>query len=86
MPDRSGYQPLAQAAEDEEADVGEGSQASQRRGLRRSSRPRHIDLGKLDTAFKRFVLHFCRVEHLADLTQMDRVDSSQSQEQEEDSG
>lgn len=86
MPDHSGYQPLSQAVDDEEADVGEGSQASPRRGLRRSSRPRHIDLGKLDTAFKRFVRAYYQQEPLADLRQMDRVDSAQSQEQEEGSG
>ena len=58
MPDRSEYQPLAQAIdEEEEADVSEGFQSSSNRsGLRRPSRPRHIDLSKLDSAFKRFVL------------------------------
>ncbi|KAI0645541.1 phosphatidylinositol 3 and 4-kinase-domain-containing protein [Trametes meyenii] len=55
MPDRSGYQPLAQNAEDEEADVSEGLlQARPTRGLRGAQRPVHIDLSKLDNAFKRW--------------------------------
>ncbi|KAI0743598.1 phosphatidylinositol 3 and 4-kinase-domain-containing protein [Daedaleopsis nitida] len=52
-PNRSEYQPLAQSAEDEEADVSE-SLAPQARGLRRAHRPVHIDLSKLDNAFKRW--------------------------------
>ncbi|KAJ8489486.1 hypothetical protein ONZ51_g2919 [Trametes cubensis] len=56
MPDRSGYQPLAQSVDDEEADVSEGlsSLPQPTRGLRRAHRPVHIDLGKLDSAFKRW--------------------------------
>ncbi|KAI0769778.1 phosphatidylinositol 3 and 4-kinase-domain-containing protein [Trametes elegans] len=56
MPDRSGYQPLAQSAEEEEeTDVSEGlSQPQPTRGLRRAHRPVHIDLSKLDSAFKRW--------------------------------
>ncbi|KAI0355636.1 hypothetical protein OH77DRAFT_1424578 [Trametes cingulata] len=56
MPDRSGYQPLAQNAEDEEADVSEvlTSAPQPTRGLRRAHRPVHIDLSKLDSAFKRW--------------------------------
>lgn len=55
MPDRSGYQPLLQDIEDEEADVSEelSSQTQPARGLRRAGRPVHIDLSKLDNAFKR---------------------------------
>ncbi|CCM05705.1 uncharacterized protein FIBRA_07937 [Fibroporia radiculosa] len=54
MPNRSEYQPLAQGVdEEEEADVGEGlSPAPQ--PPPHSRRPGHIDLGKLDTAFKRW--------------------------------
>ncbi|CAL1707082.1 unnamed protein product [Somion occarium] len=55
MPDRSEYQPLAQGVDEEEADVGEGlSPVSPSRGLRRPNRPGHIDLSKLDSAFKRW--------------------------------
>lgn len=57
MPNRSEYQPLAQGVDDEETDVdiGEGlpSPVTTPRGLRRLNRPGHIDLTKLDTAFKR---------------------------------
>ena len=59
-PNRAAYQPLAQSA-DEEADVSEGlSQPT--RGLRRAHRPVHIDLSKLDNAFKRYVgriVYYC---------------------------
>ena len=53
----SGYQPLSQFV-DEETDVGDSSlQGSSpiqpTRGPRRVPRPGHIDLGKLDSAFKR---------------------------------
>ncbi|OSD06719.1 hypothetical protein PYCCODRAFT_1474162 [Trametes coccinea BRFM310] len=55
MPDRSGYQPLAQTPEDEEeADVSEELPQPPTRGLRRAHRPVHIDLSKLDNAFKRW--------------------------------
>ncbi|KAI8972217.1 phosphatidylinositol 3 and 4-kinase-domain-containing protein [Trametes punicea] len=56
MPDRTGYQPLAQSAEGEEADVSEqlSSPPQPTRGLRRAHRPVHIDLSKLDSAFKRW--------------------------------
>ncbi|KAH9895131.1 phosphatidylinositol 3 and 4-kinase-domain-containing protein [Cubamyces lactineus] len=56
MPDRSGYQPLAQSVDDEETDVSEGlsSLPQPTRGLRRAHRPVHIDLSKLDSAFKRW--------------------------------
>ena len=58
MPDRSEYQPLTQHADDEnDGDVGETGvlppPVTSFRGLRRAQRPRHIDLSKLDTAFKR---------------------------------
>lgn len=56
MPNRSEYQPLAQGIDEEEADVVEGLSphiASPRSGLRRAHRPGHIDLSKLDSAFKR---------------------------------
>ena len=55
-PNRSEYQPLAQNADDEEADVSESlPQPVTARGLRRAHRPVHIDLRNLDTAFKRCV-------------------------------
>lgn len=51
MPNRSEYQPLAQGLEDEEeTDVAEGFSHAPRPSPRR---PGHIDLSKLDTAFKR---------------------------------
>ena len=58
MPDRSEYQPLTQHADDEnDGDVGETGvlppPVTSFRGLRRAQRPGHIDLSKLDTAFKR---------------------------------
>lgn len=54
MPNRSEYQPLAQGLEEEEeTDVAEGlSPAPQ--PSQRQRRPGHIDLSKLDTAFKRY--------------------------------
>ena len=58
MPDRSEYQPLTQNADDD-GDVGGGLPqpvTSSFRGMRRAQRPGHIDLSKLDTAFKRYVL------------------------------
>jgi len=61
MPDRSNYQPLPQAAEDEpdiDADVfatpTSPTQPQPRsRGIRRVNAPGAIDLRKLDAAFKR---------------------------------
>ncbi|KAH9839416.1 phosphatidylinositol 3 and 4-kinase-domain-containing protein [Rhodofomes roseus] len=53
MPNRSEYQPLSQGAEDEEeTDVAEG--LSPAPAPPRQRRPGHIDLSKLDTAFKRW--------------------------------
>ena len=52
-PNRSEYQPLAQSV-DEEEDVSEGLNPQPARGLRRAQRPVHIDLTKLDSAFKRY--------------------------------
>ncbi|KAH9931138.1 phosphatidylinositol 3 and 4-kinase-domain-containing protein [Epithele typhae] len=52
-PNRSEYQPLTQSVDDDEVDVSEGL-AQPSRGLRRSQRPVHIDLSKLDNAFKRW--------------------------------
>ncbi|KAJ3536471.1 hypothetical protein NM688_g6831 [Phlebia brevispora] len=57
MPDRSEYQPLAQHVDDDnDGDVGDvlPPPATASRGLRRAQRPGHIDLSKLDTAFKRW--------------------------------
>jgi hypothetical protein len=50
----SGYQRLVQSV-DEEAEVGASSSSPTQltRGVRRAPRPGHIDLSKLDTAFKR---------------------------------
>lgn len=59
MPDRSEYQPLVQDVdEDNEGDVGDAlpspvTASGPSRGLRRTQRPGHIDLSKLDNAFKR---------------------------------
>lgn len=60
MPDRAEYQPLVQDVDDNnsEGDVAEvlpSPVTASRRGLRRPHRPGHIDLGKLDNAFKRCV-------------------------------
>ncbi len=52
-PNRSEYQPLTQSV-DEEEDVSEGLNPQPTRGLRRAQRPVHIDLSKLDSAFKRY--------------------------------
>ncbi len=52
-PNRSEYQPLTQSV-DEEEDVSEGLNPQPARGLRRAQRPVHIDLSKLDSAFKRY--------------------------------
>ncbi|KAI0088026.1 phosphatidylinositol 3 and 4-kinase-domain-containing protein [Irpex rosettiformis] len=60
MPNRSEYQPLAQNVDDDDgSDVGDllptpVTAAGPSRGLRRPQRPGHIDLSKLDTAFKRW--------------------------------
>ncbi|KAG7098530.1 hypothetical protein E1B28_000469 [Marasmius oreades] len=57
---RAGYQPLSQSVEEEETDVAvletqlPKPVKSSTRGLRRPGRPRHIDLTKLDNAFKRW--------------------------------
>ncbi|KAL0072349.1 Phosphatidylinositol 4-kinase LSB6 [Marasmius tenuissimus] len=57
---RAGYQPLAQSIDEEEGDVAVEAQSSPNavkpttRGLRRPGRPGHIDLTKLDSAFKRW--------------------------------
>ena len=62
MPNRSEYQPLAQNVDaDDESDVGDVlptpvTAAGPSRGLRRPQRPGHIDLSKLDTAFKRYAV------------------------------
>ena len=58
MPDRSEYQPLAQSIDDDnDGDVGEGlpQPVTSFRGGRRAQLPGHIDLSKLDSAFKRYV-------------------------------
>ncbi|KAA1471659.1 hypothetical protein DENSPDRAFT_837697 [Dentipellis sp. KUC8613] len=67
MPNRSEYQPIPSQADDEdsEADVGEElpqpvtsptapSRSGRSRGIRRLNHPGHIDLRKLDNAFKRW--------------------------------
>lgn len=88
-PNRSEYQPLAQSAEDEEADVSEGL-APPTRGLRRAQRPVHIDLSKLDNAFKRYVI--CAfasplpITSCATVMQVDRVHRTEGQAQEEGPG
>ena len=75
-PSRSEYQPLAQSVDDEEADVSE-SLARPTRGLRRPQRPVHIDLSKLDNAFKRCVICICglalAITRLSLCVQVDRV-------------
>jgi phosphatidylinositol 4-kinase type 2 len=60
MTNRAGYQPLSQSAEE---DIGEGiqqpvatsptSRGAQDQRQRQRGRPGHIDLSKLDAAFKR---------------------------------
>lgn len=56
MPDSSGYQQLPQDLEDEtEEQVQEDhTKATRGRSLRRAHKPGHIDLRKLDNAFKRY--------------------------------
>ena len=55
MPDRSEYQPLTQDVdEDEEADVVEVLAPRPPPSPRRGRRSGSIDLGKLDSAFKRY--------------------------------
>lgn len=58
MPDSSGYQRLPQDLEDEtlvEEQVEEDhTKAARGRTLRRAHKPGHIDLRKLDNAFKRY--------------------------------
>ncbi|KAF5393341.1 hypothetical protein D9757_000569 [Collybiopsis confluens] len=52
---RAGYQPLSQSTDHaEDLDVTEQLPQPSTRGLRRPGRPGHIDLRKLDTAFKRW--------------------------------
>ena len=59
MTNRSGYQPISQAPDEEEADIGDSANVQRSpstrrlaRGLRRAARP-SIDLKHLDNAFKR---------------------------------
>ncbi|KAJ3896253.1 phosphatidylinositol 3 and 4-kinase-domain-containing protein [Lentinula edodes] len=53
---RAGYQPLSQLVDEtEDVDVTEELPQPSTRGLRRPGRPGHIDLTKLDNAFKRQV-------------------------------
>ncbi|GBE81198.1 Phosphatidylinositol 4-kinase lsb6 [Sparassis crispa] len=54
MPDRSEYQPLVQSIDEEETDVVEGLSPLPQARLARAHRPGNIDLGKLDSAFKRW--------------------------------
>ena len=63
MLNRSEYQPIAQAVDDDEADVVEPVPSSSAHRPRSSSIVRKIDLGKLDNAFKRCVsrMTFCGV-------------------------
>ncbi|KAK7045573.1 Phosphatidylinositol 4-kinase LSB6 [Paramarasmius palmivorus] len=53
---RAGYQPLSQTGDDDDvADLeAQSSNPPPTRGLRRAGRPGHIDLTKLDNAFKRW--------------------------------
>ncbi|KAJ4002015.1 phosphatidylinositol 3 and 4-kinase-domain-containing protein [Lentinula boryana] len=52
---RAGYQPLSQSIDEtEDVDVTDELLQPSRRGLRRPGRPGHIDLTKLDNAFKRW--------------------------------
>lgn len=89
MSNRTGYQPLTQAI-DEEEDVGDGAEfqpsGPPTRGLRRSVRPGSIDLRSLDQAFKRYVwslagINLCSTDLLG--AQMDRVHCSESEAEEE---
>jgi hypothetical protein len=58
MPDSTGYQQLPQDLEDEtliDEEVSEGhTKAARGRSLLRAHKPGHIDLRKLDNAFKRY--------------------------------
>ncbi|KIJ67706.1 hypothetical protein HYDPIDRAFT_173507 [Hydnomerulius pinastri MD-312] len=57
MPSSAGYEALPQTVEEDEVDVGEQDNAAKPargRTLRRSHKPGHIDLSKLDNAFKRW--------------------------------
>lgn len=58
MPSSAGYEPLPQHAEEDEETVNGGDHAhtvkpSHGQALKRSYKPNHIDLSKLDNAFKR---------------------------------
>ena len=90
MPNRSEYQPLSQGVDDEETDVGEGlpSPVTTPRGLRRLNKPGHIDLSKLDTAFKRQAnARKCSNMLFAHIPmQMDGKHSTESETQEEGRG
>jgi len=59
MPDSSGYQQLPQDLEDETLFEEQGpedhTKTTRGRSLRRARKPGHIDLRKLDNAFKRYV-------------------------------
>lgn len=88
MPNRSEYQPLAQSVEDEETDVSEGILPQPARGLRRAQRPVHIDLSKLDNAFKRCAVHCAHsyVREPSVFVKVDGVHRPESQAKEEGRG
>lgn len=62
MPTSAGYEPLPQHAEEDEAvnggDHAQTVKPSRRQALKRPYKPGHIDLSKLDNAFKRYVVGF----------------------------
>ena len=59
MPSSAGYEPLPQHVEEDEETVNGGdpdhiAKPSHRQTLKRPYKPGHIDLSKLDNAFKRY--------------------------------
>lgn len=53
MPSSAGYEPLPQHAEEDEETANGGDHAHTAKARKRPYKPGHIDLSKLDNAFKR---------------------------------
>lgn len=91
MPSPAGYEPLPQHAEEDEETVNGGpdpdhiAKPSHRQALKRPFKPGHIDLRKLDNAFKR-----CGGRLPADLNltscQVDRIHCAKGETEEESRG
>jgi hypothetical protein len=84
MPDRSEYQALAQHDEEDEEELLLPGPVTAPKRQRRLSRPSHIDLSKLDNAFKRYARRCSVVQDgCRHVLQVDGFHCSESETQEE---